>query len=87
MAILVEIDEDLYDWALQYNTSETDTFSDVLRRLINHEDRDLMKPQPRVNSAADKSLDPLVDATELKHKSNHKRLAAGRAMRPRRGIS
>lgn len=90
MAILVEIDEDLYDWALRYNTSENDTFSDLLRRLISHEDRDLMKPPPRPEKpkpAVDKTDLLAGDAVALRAKTNHGRLAAGRALKPRRGIT
>lgn len=87
--VLVEVDRELYDWALKYHFSETDTFSDLIRRLIVHQDRDLMKPEPVVTVVVDKPdhTDELAgDAAAIMSKSRHRNpLAAGRAIKPRKG--
>ena len=89
MAVLVEVDRELYDWALQYHFSDTDTFSDLIRRLIEHKDREMMKPAPAAEVVDNKPdhTDTLAgDATALMSKSRHKNpLAAGRAIKPRKG--
>jgi hypothetical protein len=87
--VLVEVDRELYEWALKYHFNDTDTFSDLIRRLIAHQDRDLMKPEPVAPIKVDKPdhTDELAgDAPAIMSTSRHKNpLAAGRAIRPRKG--